>query len=285
MLSIQNNPKKSSSLLNKMRGLFCCSKATATYYEEGTSDESKENNPVFIDLQECLDTKITIEKTKKNKCSFKGLDVYELNLLDSNEIEEDSEDDFPINTYHYCLPCKIDDKPTLVLDLDNTLVYPVNKKPLEFTHKILIKYFGKYQEIWLTERPFLQQFLDELHEKYEIVLFTAGIKQYSIKAIRKIDKKNRIKYLLDRRFCTVFGRNSKNQEMYVKNLNILGRDLKKTIIIDDRPYSYILNSENGQHIPSFMGLKNDDSLLKLKDYLLEIASIEDFRERKYLVYE
>lgn len=182
------------------------------------------------------------------------------------------------------LPEKIDSRPTLVLDLDNTLVYPVGKKPDVPAHEIVIQYKDKEQNIWIVERPHLQEFLDELHAKYEIVLFTAGIRQYGQKVLEKIDKEGRIREILDRRHCTVLEKYSAEQGIYVKNLALLGRDLRKMIIVDDREYSYVLNFANGQYIPPYNGDPEDRALAKLKEYLLRCLDIPDFRQRECLDY-
>lgn len=206
-----------------------------------------------------------------------ALSSYEIWSMPEHEINVTSENSFNTNYLNNCLPVKKQNKPTLVLDLDNTLIYSSSKEIRKYDHIISISHNSKNQNIWILERPYLQQFLDSMHEKYEIVLFTAGIRQYGIKVIKKIDCKSRIDYLLDRRFCTVIGRNVKNQELYVKNLKILGRDLSKVYMIDDRDYSFCLDPLNGQEIPSFDGDLNDDFLLKLEKYLLKFADSEDFR--------
>lgn len=281
--------KHSKKTLREILGnIFCCQKLDAVNEEEvccsyvvldnQRSDEIK--IPYGVNDQHNM---ISFEEVQINlKKKIKYIDVEFINSLDSSEIEAESDDlsltEIEEGDY---LPKKLDNKPILVLDLDNTLVYPTNKKPLEYTHEITIKFGGKYQSLWLIERPCLQQFIDDLYKYFEIIVFTAGIRQYGMKVLKKIDSKSRIKYLLDRRYCTVYGKNSKNQDLYIKNLHALGRDLKKTIIIDDREYSYILNKTNGQWIPPFNGEIDDDALIKLRDYLLSIRDLEDFRNREH----
>ncbi len=62
---------------------------------------------------------------------------------------------------------------------------------------------------------------------YELVIFTASQKQYADKIIDKIDPRNRISHRLYRENCIIV-----NKIFYLKNLKILGRNLKDLIIVD-----------------------------------------------------
>lgn len=62
---------------------------------------------------------------------------------------------------------------------------------------------------------------------YELIIFTASQKQYADKVVQQIDPKKRISHVLNRDHCIVI-----NKLYYLKNLKILGRDLKQTIMID-----------------------------------------------------
>ena len=190
----------------------------------------------------------------------------------------------PVIYNGFFLPPKQDNKPTLVLDLDHTLVYPVNTKPSVPCFEVVINYKDRSQSIWVVERPFLQEFLDELHSKFEIIIFTAGIRQYGTKVLKHIDRKGRVVGLLDRRHCSALEKSDKDSVVYVKNLNYLGRDLARTIIIDDREYSYIMNFSNGQDIPAFNGDPNDRALPRLQEYLIGCLELSNFADRKFLKY-
>ena len=68
-----------------------------------------------------------------------------------------------------------------------------------------------------------------MSQLYEIIIFTASQRQYADKVIAEIDPKKRISHSLYRDHCIII-----NKMYYLKNLKILGRDLKKTIIVDVR---------------------------------------------------
>jgi len=80
----------------------------------------------------------------------------------------------------------------------------------------------------------LDAFLFEMSQIYEIIIFTASQKQYADKVVPQIDPKKRISHVLNRDHCIII-----NKLYYLKNLKILGRDLKNTILVDVSIYSYL----------------------------------------------
>ena len=56
----------------------------------------------------------------------------------------------------------------------------------------------------------------------------------------------------------------------IKDLNKLGRDLKKTIIIDNSSENFSLQPKNGLHIKDFIGDENDNELDCLKEDLINM---------------
>ena len=76
-------------------------------------------------------------------------------------------------------------------------------------------------------RPYAHTFIRELSKYYELVIFTAGLKDYADWIINDFDKQGYISHRLYRDDTKY--RNG----VYVKDLGKLGRDLTKTIIIDN----------------------------------------------------
>jgi len=144
---------------------------------------------------------------------------------------------------------------TLVLDLDETMV------SFKFTEIGLG--IGK-----LHLRPGLEEFLEELKNYFEIIVFTSGTKDYADTILNIIEQKSNSRFfdgLLYREHTTLI------EKKYIKDLSKLGRDLSKTIIVDNLPQSFKLQRENGILINSFYGDNmNDKALYELKRILINI---------------
>jgi CTD small phosphatase-like protein 2 len=122
----------------------------------------------------------------------------------------------------------------------------------------------------MKPRPHLHSFLLEMYKYYELIVFTAGTQEYADPILNIIDKKNNIfdKRLYRQHAIIV-------DESFVKDLSLLGRDLKKVIIVDNNPHNYDLQKENGIFIKSFYGEKDDNVLVELIPILQKIASNKD----------
>ena len=150
-------------------------------------------------------------------------------------------------------------KYTLVLDMDETLIY----------------YFFIDIDGMLFVRPYCFEFLKELNEFYEIVIFTAGTKEYADNILNMIDIDNNIfKYRLYRQHATV----NPGNDGY-KDLSKIGRDLRKVIIIDNMKQNFRAQPNNGLCIKTWISDINDvqfkDLLKILKDIV--IYNINDVR--------
>jgi len=145
---------------------------------------------------------------------------------------------------------------TLVLDLDETLIH------------------YKDDEKYYLVRPGVSQFLEELSHLFDIIIFTAGVKKYADCIVDNIDSDKCITHRLYRRH-TVF-----KDAIYVKDLSLLGRDLSKTLIIDNLYESFISQPYNGILIKSWYDDMEDTELLTLLPFLKGLVEdkVEDIRE-------
>ena len=149
-------------------------------------------------------------------------------------------------------------KYTLVLDMDETLVH----------------FFFTTMNGMFFVRPYCFDFLKELNKYYEIVTFTAGIKDYADNILNLLDTNdNIIKYRLYRQHVTISGFNS------YKNLKLLGRDLKKIIIIDNLKENFMMQPDNGLYIKTWTSDVNDTQFIDLLNILKNIAinNVDDVR--------
>ena len=84
------------------------------------------------------------------------------------------------------------EKKTLVLDIDETLVFATtNRSELKIVDEtIFIKMskFGASVKAYLSYRPYLFQFLDSLRNHFELILYTCGTASYASAFAESVDK-------------------------------------------------------------------------------------------------
>ncbi|XP_049410222.1 uncharacterized protein LOC125873352 [Solanum stenotomum] len=167
---------------------------------------------------------------------------------------------------------------TVVLDLDETLVcaYETSSLPNILRTQATeagLKWFelectssdkeceGKPKINYVTvfERPGLHEFLKELSEFANLVLFTAGLEGYARPLVDKIDVGNRFSLRLYRP-STI----STEYREHVKDLLCISKDLSRTVIVDNNPFSFLLQPLNGiPCIPFSAGQPHDIQLLEV----------------------
>ncbi|CAG9329479.1 unnamed protein product [Blepharisma stoltei] len=147
---------------------------------------------------------------------------------------------------------------TLVLDLDETLIH----------------YFELEDKGHFAVRPHTLEFLRRVSVYYEIIIFTASISEYADWILDEIDKEKHINARLYRQHAVPAGLH------FVKDLTLLGRDLKKVIIIDNVAENFQLQPMNGIQIRTWINDPNDCALEELATVLEEIAKkqVPDVRE-------
>ena len=172
-----------------------------------------------------------------------------------------------LNVKNNTLELKDKNKKTLILDLDETLVHsgftPFSRKS---DLMLTISFDGEDRLLYVLKRPYVDEFLSELSNLYEIIIFTASIPEYANPVLDLLDKHKCIKYRLFREHC-VF-----DNGIYIKDLKIFDRKINNMIIIDNNPLSYDNNVENGIPILSWYEDTNDNELMKLIPVLKYMAN-------------
>jgi CTD small phosphatase-like protein 2 len=122
-------------------------------------------------------------------------------------------------------------------------------------------------------RAAVADFLAALSPIYEIIVFTSSMKAYADKILDYIDyKKQWIHHRLYREHCINYEGN-----IYIKDLRVLGRDLKNIIIVDNAPYAFGSQLENGYPIIPFYDYKKDEEIKTLTSYLISVQNVDDIR--------
>ena len=200
-------------------------------------------------LEELFNQNIFKHENKFSKSNI----LNNINCINNEYYNFNKYDEIDTNVPYLKFPCK--KEYTLILDLDETLICFKSSKNDENIGNIHI-------------RPGLEIFLEIIKEFYEIVIFTIGTREYANIILDLIEKKNNTKYFdgrLYREHATKIG------NKYIKDLSKIGRDISKTLIVDNNPHSFKFQHENGILISSYFGEKNNDkALVELQKLLIKI---------------
>ena len=267
--------------------------ATLNKYNTNTN-RSKENTNIKIENNESLETNennnnvdninnkiYTHNQTLNN---FKNIKTNDSTSINNNEINKifyrslSREEKSNNNKNKYLLPEKTSNKKTLVLDLDETLVHSVGGivtnpgTPSQSDFTIKVPQINSSHDIHVMVRPHVEEFLERMSKRFELVIFTASISKYANPLLNIVDKMGYVPFRLFREHCTLIN------TAFVKDLSLLGRDFKDIIILDNNPTAYALNHYNGFPIKSWFDDKNDDELLKICPILEFLSYVPDVRD-------
>jgi len=225
-----------------------------------------------------------------------GFEVLDDDLDDDLDGEEDGDFDYAADfdpfyfiktlpPLHECVPDfreillpkqtrQMRRRKTLVLDLDETLVHSrldvEGAVDCDFSFPVHLD--GECYNIYVWVRPGVREFMEAMVDKFEIVVFTASQEIYAQNLLNILDSDRRyIRHRLFRDSCVLVEGN------YLKDLSVLGRDLKDTIIIDNSPQAFAFQLENGVPIESWFDDDQDRELVKLIPFLQKLAQVEDVR--------
>ncbi|WJX38458.1 protein-serine/threonine phosphatase [Trifolium repens] len=189
-------------------------------------------------------------------------------------------------------------KLTVVLDLDETLICAYETSSLPDTLKTQaieagLNWFelecvlptkeadGKpiINHVTVFERPGLKEFLRQLSEFADLVLFTAGLEGYARPLVDKIDTENLFSLRLYRPSTISTG-----YREHVKDLASISEDLCHIVIVDNNPYSFILQPHNGIPCVPFSATQPHDT--QLLDVILPLLKqLSDQKDVRHLLYE
>ena len=220
-----------------------------------------------------------INNNNYNKYEFS---LKPLLYLNKKNLKNQQKNISSINPKHFLQNLKIkepylDYPPTkeysLVLDLDETMISFQFTQPQNGIGQMHL-------------RPGLENFLDVIKEYYEIIVFTSGTREYADMVLDVIEHKKQKKFFSGRLYREHTTRIGKK---YIKDLSKIGRDLSKTLIVDNLPQSFKFQHENGILISSFYAdekdKKDDSALIELQKILIKIYEDKDDVRLSILKYK
>jgi len=160
-------------------------------------------------------------------------------------------------------------KKCLIIDLDETLVHSSFKPVKNPDFIIPVEIDGVIHQVYVLKRPYVDEFLQRIGGLYECILFTASLAKYADPVADLLDRWGVFRARLFREAC-VFHKGN-----YVKDLNRLGRDLKRVVIIDNSPASYAFHPENAVPVQSWFDDMNDSELIDIVPFMEKLAKVDN----------
>eukprot|EP00257_Ricinus_communis_P023411 XP_015583387.1 carboxy-terminal domain RNA polymerase II polypeptide A small phosphatase 1 [Ricinus communis] len=257
---------------------------------------------IFLQILRALGHLPLLSSSSSSSNTFKPLPVIELTETET-ETGTETETDLSAATLEIAsgpVSSPVDQpfrKLTVVLDLDETLVcaYETSSLPAALRNQATgagVKWFelecvssdkeceGKPKINYVTvfERPGLAEFLKQLSEFADLVLFTAGLEGYAKPLVDRIDTENVFSHRLYRP-STI----STQYREHVKDLSCLSNDPCRIVIVDNNPFSFLLQPMNGiPCVPFSAGQPHDTQLLDvLLPLLKHLSKQKDVRPVLY----
>ncbi|GIL69636.1 hypothetical protein Vretimale_10282 [Volvox reticuliferus] len=175
----------------------------------------------------------------------------------------------------------------VLLDLDGTLVSSYTPRraprlpPYVRTHVVGMGSKLNPGGVFVVERPGLREFLEELASFAEVVIFTAGLEDYAKPIVDALDPKRNL-------FAhRIYREGTLRTEYYqcVKDMARVGRDLRRTVLVDDTPLAFLHQPDNGVPVLGFRGDPDDrllqEAVLPLMQVLSKEADVRRVLQRRF----
>lgn len=159
-------------------------------------------------------------------------------------------------------------KPTLVLDLDETLVHSTratSTTTTTTTQTRLVSVEGVLYSV--AKRPYVDEFLAQVSQWYTLVVFTASLRSYADPVVELLGIQGRRFY---RDSCK---KRAGEDGGYVKDLDLLGVQLGQLVVIDNSRVSFSNHRDNAILVSGWTADVDDRQLLDLIPLLRALARV------------
>jgi len=250
--------------------------------------------------------------TERSLCPFLDGSSHPSQSLSHDEAEEHTHEELieklilsllrdlpppPEETPKLLLPQEVpsSSKPTLVLDLDQTLIYSSVEIVPGFDDAVSITFWGS--DAWVHPRPGLENFLTQCRTWYdEIILWTAGKATYALAVINNLGIRRYFDHLLFNKDCymkdilsilpsrflssnpdaDIDNKDCEGQILPFKPLSLLNRE--HCFLVDDSKEMIAFNySDEVLPIKPFTGDCDDRELAKLLPIMKKLSESETIR--------
>lgn len=162
---------------------------------------------------------------------------------------------------------------TLALDLDETLIHSTTASCSNFDFMVEVLVNRASCLYYVYKRPNLDHFLSVASNWYNLVIFTASVREYADPVIDLIDENRKyFKKRLFRSECT-----QTPSSHYIKDLSVVDPDFSKVCLIDNSAASFAFYPDNAIPIESWKENPRDSALLDLLPFLDALRFVDDVR--------
>lgn len=161
---------------------------------------------------------------------------------------------------------------TLVIDLDETLIYCTKHRMYNYQKEVDVLINGKYISLYVCKRPYVDLFFSSLYPLFEIIVFTTSLKSYADTMLNIVD----IEHYIDRKF---YRENCYEMDhyFYIKNLVNIKKEISRIVLLDDSNVSGLSYPNNFFPIKKWRGDLNDTELLDIIPFFMNLRKVKDIR--------